>query len=91
MNRMALKNELKRETIKWKSKLEERLQGLQAQEGAEAFIRNITAYCSDVDHFLENDDLIRAFECVVYAWGMLKTLERLEVVTSTLQRSAAQR
>jgi len=38
---------------------------------------NVLAYRDDTKHFLEEEDYIRAWEAVIYAWGILETLERL--------------
>ena len=43
-------------------------------------IKNIDAYISDTSHFLEKKDFIRAFEAVVYAWGILETLEHAKII-----------
>jgi hypothetical protein len=33
---------------------------------------NIKAYISDTEYFLKKGDLIRAFECVVWAWAWME-------------------
>jgi len=35
-------------------------------------LRNINAYISDSEYFLKKGDLVRAFECVVWAWAWLE-------------------
>ena len=40
-------------------------------------MENVEAYRDDTRHFLEEEDYIRAWESVIYAWGILETLERL--------------
>lgn len=65
---------LKEETEKWIEKLEERLED--RDEEVEQ-MENVLAYRDDTYHFLEEEDFVRAFESVVYAWGILETLERL--------------
>jgi len=67
---------LEEETKKWLKKLEERLED--RDEEIEQ-MENVLAYRDDTQHFLEEEDYIRAFESVIYAWGILETLERLDL------------
>lgn len=64
-----LEEELRKETLKWLERIEDRVKEI---EGDEGFLRNINAYISDSRYFLEKGDLIRAFECVVWAWAWLE-------------------
>lgn len=66
---MSLEMELREETKKWLEKLEERLKGIDGEQG---FVKNIIAYAEDCKYFLGKSDLIRAFECVVWAWAWLE-------------------
>lgn len=65
---------LEEETRKWLEKLEERVKGLDKEVDQ---MENVLAYKEDTKHFLEESDYIRAWESVIYAWGILETLERL--------------
>lgn len=65
---------LEKETRKWLKRLEERVE--KRDESVEQ-MENVTAYRDDTYHFLEEEDYIRAWEAVIYAWGILETLERL--------------
>ena len=65
---------LKSETEKWLKKLEKRIE--QKDESVQQ-MENVLAYRDDTYHFLQKEDFIRAWESVVYAWGILETLERL--------------
>ena len=65
---------LKKETNKWLERLEERLEDLNKDVDQ---MENVEAYRKDTYHFLEEEDFIRAWESVIYAWGILETLERL--------------
>ncbi len=65
---------LKEETEKWLEKLEDRLED---RDSSVKQMENVEAYRSDTYHFLEEEDFIRAWESVIYAWGILETLERL--------------
>lgn len=65
---------LKEETEKWLDKLEERIEDRDEQVEQ---MENVEAYRKDTYYFLEDKDFIRAWESVIYAWGILETLERL--------------
>lgn len=72
MNRTQQK--LEQETKRWLDKLEERLE---ERDDSVEQMENVLAYRDDTYHFLEEEDFIRAWEAVIYAWGILETLERL--------------
>lgn len=65
---------LKEETEKWLEKLNKELEGLDRDVDQ---MENVLAYRDDTTHFLEEKDFIRAWEAVIYAWGILETLQRL--------------
>lgn len=65
---------LREETEKWLEKLEDRVKN---REKDMEQMENVLAYKEDTYHFLEEEDFIRAWESVIYAWGILETLERL--------------
>jgi len=66
---LKLEEELKNETLKWLKRIEMRMRGV---DGDREFMENIRAYISDSSYFLDKGDLIRAFECVVWAWAWLE-------------------
>jgi len=61
---MGVEEKLRDETLKWL----ERISSIRFS-GNRDFVDNIKAYISDSRYFLEKGDLIRAFECVVWAWA----------------------
>ena len=65
---------LEEETNKWLKKLEQRVE---ERDSSVEQMENVEAYRDDTRHFLEEEDYIRAWESVIYAWGILETLERL--------------
>lgn len=65
---------LEEETEKWLEKLGEELEGLDRDVDQ---MENVLAYRDDTRHFLDEGDYIRAWEAVIYAWGILETLQRL--------------
>ena len=68
-----IEKELKSETIKWLSRIREKIKNVEAvNKKGEEFLRNINAYISDTEYFLNKNDLIRAFECIVWAWAWLE-------------------
>lgn len=69
--------ELESQTLKWLEKLDSRLEELGEEDENVEQMENVFAYRDDTEHFLEEDDYVRAWESVVYAWGIFETLERL--------------
>jgi len=72
---MSVEEELRRETIKWLERIEKI-----DFDGDKDFVENIRAYISDSKYFLKRNDLIRAFECVVWAWAWLEIGKRFGFV-----------
>jgi len=70
----STEQKLKSETEKWLEKLETRVE---RRDSSVEQMENVEAYRDDTYHFLEEEDFIRAWESVIYAWGILETLERL--------------
>ncbi len=66
--------QLEQETKKWLDRLEERIE---RRDSSVEQMENVLAYRDDTYHFLDEKDFIRAWEAVIYAWGILETLERL--------------
>ncbi|GEM_PF-758222 len=63
---MRLEEELKAETEKWLERLKEKIPNIY---GDRNFINNIMAYEKDSRYFLEKGELVKAFECIVWAWA----------------------
>jgi hypothetical protein len=69
---------LESETGKWLGKLEKDAAEAKGRtKEAEAQLTNMRAYISDCHHFQKEGDWVRAFEAVVYAWGIYETLKHL--------------
>lgn len=64
-----LEADLLNETAKWRERGESLFEQL---SGDEDMLENISAYLSDSYYFLEQDDLIRAFEAVIWAWAWME-------------------
>ncbi|HJW97406.1 MAG TPA: DUF357 domain-containing protein [archaeon] len=78
---------LKKETGKWLERLQKARPSVRIgssdpalQKKAKEALRNMDAYIKDTSHFLEKGDFIRAFEAIVWAWGILETLEHAGLV-----------
>jgi hypothetical protein len=70
---LSLEEDLRAEIEKWLLKAEEALEPVSARgEEGERFLANIAAYLSDCRYFLDKDDLIRAFEAVIWAWAWIE-------------------
>lgn len=83
VNDLILEDELRAETEKWLNRADDAFQKLafQDKEG-ERFSTNIAAYLSDSRHFLENNDLIRAFEAVIWAWAWMEIGLDIDLLTA---------
>lgn len=66
--------ELREETELWLERLKDRIDEVDQEFDQ---MENVRAYRDDTEHFLENNEWINAYESVIYAWGILETLERL--------------
>jgi len=70
---MSVEAELTGEIKKWSKKLDTSLLDVYALDNRGAkMLENIYAYRKDSNHFLEHGDLIKSFECLIWAWAMLE-------------------
>lgn len=78
---MEFGTELKFETKKQLSKIEKEIKQIKSvnKKGVQ-FLENINAYIADCKYFLEKNDFIRAFEAIVYAWGIYETCKELGIL-----------
>ncbi|MEM1688923.1 MAG: DUF357 domain-containing protein [Candidatus Hadarchaeales archaeon] len=75
---MSLSDDLLNEIEKWKAKLDKGiLTAAPIDSVGEAMLSNIKAYRQDCDHFLRKGDLVRSFECLVWAWAYLEIGQNL--------------
>jgi hypothetical protein len=82
---MSLDQSLRSETGKWLARLEKSYSefsptGKLPEKDLKPIRQNIEAYINDSKHFLEKGDLVRAFEAVIYAWGLLEACEHLGLI-----------
>ena len=80
---MTLEGKLIEEIKKWTAKLDGTLSTTRARsKQGEKMFSNIKAYRGDSEHFLKQGDLIKSFECLIWAWALLelgRELSYLEV------------
>ena len=79
---MSLEVNLATETRKWLVKAEDLFANV---SGEEHFLENISAYIRDSHYFLENGDLIRAFEAVIWAWAWMEIGLEREILVKNSQ------
>ncbi|MHC1688996.1 MAG: DUF357 domain-containing protein [Methanothrix sp.] len=82
---MSLEVNLAAETRKWLVKAEDLFANI---SGEEHFLENISAYIRDSHYFLENGDLIRAFEAVIWAWAWMEIGLEREILVKNSQEDA---
>ena len=69
---------LQEETLKMLEKIEPMIRKIEVNsDKGEEMLNNMKAYISDSKHFLDEKDLIRAFESVVWSWAILEICEEL--------------
>jgi len=78
-------SELKKETEKMLKKLEQEIKHTKPTDRLDSkaikeAMENVHAYISDCKHFQQKNSLIHAFEAIVYAWGILDTLQRCHLI-----------
>lgn len=70
---MSIEVRLIAEIEKWSKRLDKSLASVNpCGEEGDRMLRNIKAYREDSRHFLKKDDLIKSFECLVWAWAILE-------------------
>ena len=95
----STEHELKSQTNKWLRKLESELRGIEStgrlpDNQYKSLKRNMLAYVKDSKHFMTKNDWVRAFEAVIYAWGIYETCLRTGIVKNgpgTIQEGAKKR
>lgn len=76
---MGIEADLTAEIVKWSKKLDAALQNIYPTgEKGNKMLQNIEAYRNDSKHFLERGDLIKSFECLIWAWAILELGRELE-------------
>lgn len=77
-----LSEELDNEIEKWTSRLDKTLQKVTtADEHGDDLLENARAYRRDSDHFSQEGDLIKSFECLIWSWAFIEIGKRLGHLT----------
>ena len=81
----ATQEELKKETEKWLKRLEEATKEIKPtgkldEKILNDLLKNMRAYISDCYHFMEKSEWVRAFEAVIYAWGIYESCLHLKLI-----------
>lgn len=70
---MNVDEQLKSETSKWTDKCKVAISEVNSVgKKGEEFLVNIKAYISDTQHFIDESDMVRAFEAIIWAWAWLE-------------------
>ncbi|NIO22600.1 MAG: DUF357 domain-containing protein [Candidatus Aenigmarchaeota archaeon] len=76
-----MESELRKETEKWLGKIREEIREIEVlDKERDGMIENIRAYVKDCEYFLKGNDLIRAFESVIWAWSWIEILKELKII-----------
>lgn len=76
-----IEHQLREETEKWLNKIKEKRKLVMLNDTSqEGYLRNMDAYISDSQHFLEKGDLIQSFEAVIWSWAMLELGLQLNIL-----------
>ncbi len=77
---MGVESNLIKEIGKWSKKLDNSLTNIQPHgDRGIRMLQNIKAYCDDSKHFFNRGDLIKSFECLVWAWAILELGKELDL------------
>ena len=76
---MNTESKLTKEIKKWTSKFDDAIPTakVRTEQGKKMFL-NIKAYREDSQHFLEKGDLIKSFECLIWAWAIFEIGKELK-------------
>jgi hypothetical protein len=76
---MSVDAELIKEIEKWSKKLDDSLLSIHAFDDRGAkMLENVRAYRNDSKHFFERGNLMKSFECLIWAWALLEVGKELE-------------
>ncbi len=77
-----LKNRLEEEIEKWSEKLDKKLSKVDyVDDSGEWLLENAEAYRQDFGHFMKNDDLIKAYEALIWSWAFIEIGEELNHIS----------
>ncbi len=80
-NLTATEKQLRDETHKWLDRMQAEAKKVElVDKSKQDLLKNVLAYVSDCEHFIEKGDYVRAFEAIVWSWSWLEILERLNIL-----------
>jgi hypothetical protein len=75
---MSVEAELIKEIEKWSKKLDDSLLNVHTLDNrGTTMLENIRAYRKDSKHFSECGNLVKSFECLIWAWALLEVGKEL--------------
>lgn len=77
---MAVKDRLRAETDTWTGRFDDRIDAVSATADGKRLLENARAYRDDTEHFIAEEDWVRAFEAIVWAWSWLEIGKELDVL-----------
>jgi hypothetical protein len=73
--------EIKNEIVKMIEKIEPLIGRIEIKdERGEEMLVNMKAYISDSKHFLGDENYLKSFEAIVWAWAILEICEELDIL-----------
>jgi hypothetical protein len=72
--------EIKNEIVKMIEKIEPLIGRIEIKDDrGEEMLVNMKAYISDSKHFLGDENYLKSFEAIVWAWAILEICEELDI------------
>jgi len=78
-----IEQQLRDETEKWLARAKEERKKIKVNDENSSFLKNVDAYIKDSEYFLEKNDLIHAFEAVIWSWSWMEICTELGVFKRT--------
>jgi hypothetical protein len=86
---MSIEADLVTEIKKWSKRFDDSLLSIKPLgERGMKMLQNIHAYRNDSKHFLKYGDMIKSFECIIWAWAILELGKELELFKTCSSGSA---
>ncbi len=70
---------LRKEIDTWLPRVEKEFEKIKSEKDPD-FLKNIKAYIEDTKYFLRKEDLIKAFEAVIWAWAWLEIGKQKNII-----------
>lgn len=84
---MSSDDDLRAEIKKWTDRLNEAIPQMEPSDArGRKMLENVEAYRKDSGHFSGSGDLVRSFECLVWAWALVEIGEELGHLVKTAEK-----